>query len=202
MGYVSHYLLVTSQSFHLAAANCQRPKQSLSNRAQSNSRRLTHSHTLLYFFPCTNTTSACPDTHLQHLVPVHAQQLCRLSLSPWLRSRGSFGSADQSEEERMRRESELELHFVTVIVTQCPLSLPLLKERKVLNSYCQLQQCVDLPQCRCLIEKPFKKQLVRKHVTFNNLCWQLVGTAPQIKFVSPVQVYGTTPNYCLCKGVQ
>lgn len=139
----------------------------------------THTHSFT-FFPCTNTTSACADTHLQHLVPVHAQQHCRLSLSPWPRSRGSFGSADKSEEERMRRESELELHFVTVIVTQCPLSLSLLKERKVLNSYCQLRQCVDLSQCRCLIEKPFKKQLVKKHVTYNNLCWQLVGTAPQM----------------------
>lgn len=38
-----------------------------------------------------------------------------------------------------------------------------------------------------MIEKGFKKLLVESHVTFNNLYWQLVGSARQIKCVCVAQ---------------
>lgn len=52
-----------------------------------------------------------------------------------------------------------------------------------------------------MIENGFKKHLAREHVTFVNLYRKLVGTAPQIKFVSPAQVCGTTPDGRLYNGV-
>ncbi|KAI3365545.1 hypothetical protein L3Q82_010622 [Scortum barcoo] len=76
--------LGTEQS-HKTKQDCQRPKQSLSNRAQSESSTPIR---------CTNSLLSA-DTHLQHLVTVLAQQQQqqqqRLSLLPWLGSRDSFG---------------------------------------------------------------------------------------------------------------
>lgn len=67
--------------------DCQRPKQSLSNRAESQSSQRTHTlHWLEYSLtPCCVLIHTCITTCL-----VHAQQQCHLSVSPLLGSRASF----------------------------------------------------------------------------------------------------------------
>lgn len=148
VGYSVYRIIYRSyyRGFNWPQQDCQRPKQSLSNRAQS-----THTHTHIHSalrLPLHQHPVMCADTHLHHLVPVHAQQQRRLGPSPWPGSRASFGPSwrrccrelrkavteshregeregDPNEEARVRQESEVRLRFVVVRVTWCLPSLSL-----------------------------------------------------------------------------
>ncbi len=134
VGHAVHYLLVTSQNVHLAAANCSTWKQLLSKKAQSKTDSA-GTHRFGFFPPFTNTLSAA----------------CVCSYTPAAPRAGACSAAAAAASSSQsgwdpeaalaplikvwmrgwdRRARCAYLCFVIVIVTQCHLSLSLFWIRK------------------------------------------------------------------------